>query len=278
MQSPKPSLVKGLPKFLYRYERLPLPEEKTPIYSIENLRAHAVYFKKPAELDDPFDCALAIERKEPSDDEALRYFHSIYERQNEATRDTLDQKYLDEHHNPNVTAIKAMIRRTGKEFYEKYRQIMLTQRGVVCFSETYESISMWAHYANGHRGFCLEFDTSCPLFERVMPIDYPSDDRIPSFTLVEILEDAEKALTPMIASKAKCWEYQKEWRVFVPQGGILHPYDVKYLTGIHFGCKLSDKHKNEIWQILSDWPTECYDMEKSEDKFRLVRKKLFSAH
>ena len=30
--------------------------------------------------------------------------------------------------------------------------------GIRCFSATYNNILMWSHYADGHRGLCIEFD------------------------------------------------------------------------------------------------------------------------
>ncbi len=42
----------------------------------------------------------------------------------------------------------------------------LQQRGVACFSAKVDDILRWSHYADGHRGSCLEFDTGLEPFSK----------------------------------------------------------------------------------------------------------------
>ena len=56
---------------------------------------------------------------------------------------------------------------------EKVRRIrnqelraQISQRGVACFTTELNNILMWSHYADGHKGFCLEFDTNFFKFQQ----------------------------------------------------------------------------------------------------------------
>lgn len=37
--------------------------------------------------------------------------------------------------------------------------------GALCLTETPDNLLMWAHYANGHTGFAIEFDVTHPYFD-----------------------------------------------------------------------------------------------------------------
>lgn len=65
------------------------------------------------------------------------------------------------------------------------------------FTESYKDICMWSHYANYHKGFCLEynlFDTKC------LPIYYAK----------ELDVDIPKMQSTFI--KSSVWENEFEWR------------------------------------------------------------------
>jgi hypothetical protein len=49
--------------------------------------------------------------------------------------------------------------------------------GVCCFTTDNRNPLMWSHYADGHKGFCLEFDTQkCKLLsEKLFPVTYSDE-------------------------------------------------------------------------------------------------------
>ena len=40
---------------------------------------------------------------------------------------------------------------------DKELEMLRKSFGIACFSETYDSLLMWSHYADYHRGICLEY-------------------------------------------------------------------------------------------------------------------------
>lgn len=53
------------PRFLYKYQ--PIDQ-----YTIDNLKARKLYFRKPVELDDPFDCCHRITKRPRTDKEKYK--------------------------------------------------------------------------------------------------------------------------------------------------------------------------------------------------------------
>jgi len=95
---------------------------------------------------------------------------------------------------------------------------------VCCFSATDRSIVMWSHYADRHRGFCLEYDVaampSTDVRRRLLfPVIYSSNlfDATPYF-LQASTGNPFNNLYLLLASihKAQEWEYEQEWRFVVP--------------------------------------------------------------
>jgi hypothetical protein len=90
-----------------------------------------------------------------------------------------------------------------------------TSRGLICFTESWRSPVMWAHYADKHRGICLGFDIAqgdtsglvSPVVYNIDRLQFELDQEQP---LYGINEEFVRAL---IYTKSKEWAYEREWRV-----------------------------------------------------------------
>lgn len=98
---------------------------------------------------------------------------------------------------------------------------------IACFSESIESILMWSHYANSHKGFALEYNFR-PILEQpiknvgLFPIVY-SEERLDisdyiAWAFLRVI--GFPARMPDISAsiknalwKSDIWAYEKEWRM-----------------------------------------------------------------
>lgn len=92
--------------------------------------------------------------------------------------------------------------------------------GIACLSELDDSLLMWAHYANNHRGMCVEYELleiNKQLKFTPVPIIY-SEERVcfNSLNLSEIEKDTTKIFIESLTSKSPEWNYEKEWRTVRP--------------------------------------------------------------
>lgn len=98
---------------------------------------------------------------------------------------------------------------------------------IACFSESVDSILMWSHYANSHKGFALEYDFRPTLEQPIMnvglfPVVYSKErfdisDYI-AWAFLRILGFPAKmpdisALIKNALWKSDVWAYEKEWRM-----------------------------------------------------------------
>ena len=102
--------------------------------------------------------------------------------------------------------------------------------GFFSMSENDMSYPMWAHYANQHKGCCLEFNfkrfqsryngNDCFPFVFVGKVDYTKN--LPGISVAKKRIPHEKGSIYM--TKYKDWEYEKEWRA-VMYNGEYNPFD-----------------------------------------------------
>jgi len=67
---------------------------------------------------------------------------------------------------------------------------------------------MWAHYANKHRGICLEFNANDELFCQAIKISYAED-----YPIYDLTDETVNGNLMPLTSKSKAWEYEDEYRL-----------------------------------------------------------------
>ena len=113
----------------------------------------------------------------------------------------------------------------------------------------------------------IPINSSYKPFTRARKVNYTEE--IPSFSLAEILDNHDLALKPMILTKAKCWKYQKEWRIFEEEGGKPKKYDPKCLTRVFFGVQTLRDDQLKVIKALGDSSAQRYMMQMDSTSFRL---------
>ena len=261
-------------------------EETTPIKlykyqscndnTFNNLRKRCLWFSKPESFNDPFDCDINFKIVDVTQ-ENLRL---LFGHMRESVQDKVgfDKKYLQDGNINDVfagDAIKFSLMATI-QVKKQWANI-----GVTCLSEKNDDILMWSHYTYGHQGFCLEFDTSYSPFtekgkDTLIKVRY--SDSYPPLSLSAILHNKLPPLPKhLLGTKSLHWSYEAEWRVFSSTGGFEYSYNKAALTGVYFGCKMKESDKEIIASILADSPTRLYQMQRSNDKFKVLPNEIFSA-
>ena len=109
--------------------------------------------------------------------------------------------------------------------------------GILCFSKIWSNPVQWAHYANNHKGICVELELSNK--EDAREVKYYSE-RLKSNLIID-----QSFPSKLLLSKFKHWEYEKEYRTirdlnnFEKENGLyFQPFneDMK-LSKIIIGCQ-----------------------------------------
>lgn len=238
------------PTHLYRYQRL-------TAHSIAALLNDTVWLSAPTSFNDPFDCAITLSRdklKESLD-------HAITEI---ASRNNIPREKIANH--DKITS-------HDEQAYEQLRSSLkntMQKTGVLCFSATPSEILMWSHYADNHKGFCVEYDFSedSNLRKMAQPVCY--SENIPALSLANILGDAESNFLDIcLFTKAKQWQYEQEWRLIMSEGGRSFQAPSK-TTAIIFGGRMPTAEKIMLFQALRHKKgIEFREAQLLEDRFAI---------
>jgi Protein of unknown function (DUF2971) len=247
----------SVPSRLYKYE-------SWSTRALQNLKSQAIYFGSPLNFNDPYDCAIAPNIESPDDTEVERV-----------------RTYLltDKRTGPSVPArLASMPASELREILVKLARVALRQnidsflalRGVACFSEQNDNLLMWSHYGGRYRGFCLEFKTSDPAFEKARQVRY--SELLPTARVSNILVAKNFDLVAdLFATKAAPWAYEKEWRALHEKVGTEYCYKPNSLTGVYFGPDMDAQSMEIVCLILSgqNEHVKFWKGKRSETEFRV---------
>ncbi len=248
-------------------------------YSCRIFTDNELYFSKIDDFNDPFDCRYRYEL-DGSEADLIEYHDKIqrehHPSRNEQERRLETDQWLEDIKTPGY---KEEIQ---QDLIEKTRKW-----GIYCLSAVRDDILMWAHYANGHRGFCLEFlnEPSDQFYAKrkpndpdflshpcLLPIEVKYSDEYPVIDpLSEDYTDDWTMVTKGFRTKATQWQYEKEWRLLDDNGPGPHQFPSRFLTGVIFGCEMSEDHKEMIREWCKDRQpvTKYYEARRAADAYAL---------
>lgn len=159
--------------------------------------------------------------------------------------------------NPLVRTLLGWDAKQRKAYYDGLDDRM----GVFCLSETATDVLMWAHYADNHKGFLIEFDSEHEFFHQAW------QDGTDRFRRVNYLSERTNVKTAaalnrdeVFFTKSKAWEHEREWRMVLPLQSANHPpigriylFDIPptCITGLIFGCNMPKHEQQAIREFVA---------------------------
>lgn len=164
----------------------------------------------------------------------------------------LSQKLYPEH-NGAVENVQRLIDEMDSKLAEKMKNLFL----VGCLCTSYKNKLMWSHYADGHKGFCIEYDFSEPedeiLSKLPLPVVYSENRPLVPWKAaidnsVENMEEAYAEIVMGLLTKDKEWEYENEWRILIgatEDAELVMPK----VSCIYLGASIEKENRDKIVAI-----------------------------
>ncbi len=198
---------------------------------------NTIRLNKPEEFNDPFDLNIAP-RLDIHDDDLNNYISS---------KMLMKSNYTEQ----ELIKIRNQLNKypLDTEFVQGISEGMLNggirTHGIYCFSKYWQIIKMWSHYADKHKGICVQFDFNedSQLFKYLAQVEY-------EFEFPQVFINDDKNYNKFFQSKWLGWQEEFEIRIIKPHGGgefIKLPE--AEIAGIFFGIK---SEKDKI-QLVIDW-------------------------
>lgn len=166
--------------YSYIHQRM-VNVEKWKFEAFEGL----VYPSSPLYFNDPYDCEFCFQADTIDElldrKEYIQLLENRFQLKKEEKNRILYSDDIEK-------AMEIILRSHGGKLSDSLKNIL--QNGlnncmneikdsirVVCLSEVYNSMLMWSHYAQNHKGFCIEyeFDESNTFYKHLHPIIYTKE-------------------------------------------------------------------------------------------------------
>ena len=244
---------KDMPKFIYDKppEKMYKYTSFKGAYSI--LKSNKIYFAKLSEFNDPFDGLVTpdlstIEKRKHFIEGVKQILRNLG---NAWPMDIFEQTILHDQKAANDFA---------RDMGDK--SVKTDPHGFCCLTNTYQSLPMWAHYADNHIGCCLVFDFSAYSSqkqpEELFPFNHMREikyqDKLPMYDV--------NPLWHYYAHKSPEWQYEHEWRAIMYDKKVSQAhypnsflsresngpgfYPCNFLCGVILGDKMEDAYKEVI--------------------------------
>jgi hypothetical protein len=254
---------------------------------IDVLEKGVIRFTQPSALNDPFELQPLFEMIIPEEEfeesatppfemieeEIRRKYHALAPAQQEQLPSLATIIELVKANPAIIEGLLANVvpalRRFASDFTPRLREMiadaLAKNVGILSLSENPLHPLLWAHYAQSHKGFAIEFDSHHPYFDRrrsetdelyhlrrVRYIDRRADGRA--------LRDLDG--DDVLVTKGSSWSYEAEWRILAHLDDAervltaaddtiyLFPFPLEAVSGVVLGARVPQWLREGVEDVL----------------------------
>lgn len=202
------------------------------------LERNEIYFSRPEELNDPFECKPFVSvPSKPKDIKA----HARHLAQKHAEGRSIAEK--------RVLTRRAASRIASTDERAKTQYSIAEQSSFYCLSSVPDNLLMWAHYANEHRGCCIEFDVenlNNGWVFRAEPVQYMTDRPVIDIKWYGDRDKYNEIADRTFLSKSIDWEHEREFRIIKYDAAGIETIKAECVTGVIFGCRMNESDRDSL--------------------------------
>lgn len=262
----------ALPDKLYKYRS----------FSVRTLRwitDAEVFYSPPREFNDPLDCDPTIDIDVNRSAMERLFYTMLCEKDTEAkakskiARLRYNATEIGDWAKPGEAQeyLKRMLAAGIKEELDRE----LGSVGVLSLSATWASAAMWSHYADEHRGVCIEYDTRDQNHPRLDSVSYTAPRAITTSDLIEWKIRGSGTARKIVCdtyfyAKSNEWKYEREWRDIGDTPGVAStPFR---MTAILFGLRCDNAVITSMVKLLNEnQDIKLWKIQPREESFKLRR-------
>lgn len=237
---------------------MPIPESlfKYRTFSDLNLKwiaNNSLWISNLRTLNDPFDCSCFVSHQKIEKREIKK----------KLSEKCIGAKHLNLNLNrDDRRAVSRSIQKKSsmKNLREKMSDVTFeatsNQYGICCFSSTNNSIPMWAHYSDNHKGFVIEYDyekLNAECASRRIDENYQYiQEVIYAPTMPQLDSNDEKYISKLLLTKSNQWEYENEWRIISSKPSYEDFLYSSVIKAVYLGVMASDKNIQDMKDAIKE--------------------------
>lgn len=260
-----------LPEIVYKYRNW------TNEFHKAVLLMNQVFLSPPSDFNDPFDCRVTKNHHLLNTPEKIEKYLEKGIKGNleylisEGRDIEFERKHLRERLK-NLDQYQKEFEAIDIEYTDKYL-------GVLSLSGIWNSILMWSHYGDFHKGYCVGFDEEIirksGFFGTGGNVTYTED--LPK---IDPISAEDKIMTSFYQThfKAKEWEYEKEYRLTKlyfdkpeEEPNRIATLPKNCIREVIIGLNTEEAHKQEIISFCKVRSIPVYQALKEQYEFKVTR-------
>lgn len=265
--------LENMPTSLYRYKPL-------NCYAFDELKDGYVYLNPAKKFNDPFETIGMLSKGEFDDllnglgenNDNIKWQYDILRMEKEAW-EKLEKEmgignFISKISEEKINEFQQAFFNMTERQIDTLSSFMNKRIRMTCFTDSNLSLPMWGHYADNHKGVCVEYTFDRKLLaanKGFFPMRYAND-----FSKIQkcMQQGFERAYLYILSRKNEAWKYENEWRYTDlyfgrnnDDGMQCKQFKVK---AVYLGINCNDKDKmNEILEISKRQKFEVYKMIKT---------------
>lgn len=214
------------------------PDDQKNEYAIDELEEGYIYFSKPDELNDPYDCFFGLIKMKKDQQKMKKYFQKKYPWSNRKER---------------RNQAKELVKTDGAKIIKEAHMRVAQQVGIASFTISCGNLMMWSHYSNFHKGICLGFN-------KIVDEDYFESFRVNYLKTDEEYEIYEydptdneqfiKAMRHLVSTKSFLWGEEYEQRI-IRQFHGKYKFPPRALEFVIIGSQAETQFENKVLTAIS---------------------------
>lgn len=261
------------PEILYKY-RFFDPDG----HHLRMIEKSEIWFASARSFNDPFDSCLQYDFGALNSEKAEKWAMGVIAREHpdlsQAEQSDLATKQL------------SLIRSNPEHlpwFRKHYKEINYEAFGICSLTPIPDSLLMWAHYADNHKGFCVGLDMQVISASRELSAQHGDNftihkvvysEEMPRIDFFEAMMSIDKSedLISILTTKSKDWEYEEEYRI-IDWRSTNEAISVSEpgLAKIILGWRIDTENRNRILAAVNAMhrPIPVYQAYPEDYKFSL---------
>ena len=252
----------NLPTRLYKYRSL---QGKHFCHASRTVVQREVYFATAPEINDPFEFQFRLNAMVPQVVKLNHMIRFLQERDPSLRRPAAKREAKQILNSGDDASLKA------EETQKRALADIRVSYGVFSLSVPNDNPLMWSHYADSHRGICIEFNPEIPGWGADGPFKVAYRNNIPVLSVFSAT--VNELLTATLLTKSSHWKYEEEWRyIALKSDGQVRTIPQGAITGIILGMKISseDERKVRAWAENADNAIRIFRAVPDEVRYALV--------
>ena len=185
-----PEPLRAAGTHFYRYSGLQEPQRIEWLKTI--VLDHELYLPSVSELNDPADGRPLLA---PMSEDKMLEFLCAPNRNPTLTSGAQERVIGMLRHNIHYHGPEALQREMAKLLHQH-----LAHYGIYSLSKRYDNLGLWAKYADGHSGYCLEFANEGKFFEHAVEVIYGES------SLMDVTDPEQRSLRIFLVLQARGME------------------------------------------------------------------------